>query len=144
MSNDKLTGTSSVNSKAHQQAEVVKQGSALDTLLWIVALGLLLVSLVANTYLPKYWVAANDIWVRVGVISACVVIAVVLLYLTTQGKNFIQLLKESRIELRRVVWPTKSETINTSWQVMLVVAITAFLLWCFDTFFNWLMTIVIG
>lgn len=132
--------------KSHQkyEAEVVKQKSPLDIVLWGVALALLSVAVMGNTLLPKYWVAANDIWVRIGVIVGCVVVALALLYVTQQGKAFVQLLKDSRIELRRVIWPTKAETVNTSWQVILVVLITAALLWCLDTLFSLLMKFIIG
>lgn len=133
-----------VKKQKEQSVEVVKQSSPLDYVLWLIALTLLLVATMANSYLPRYWVEANDVWVRVGVIVGCVVVALGLLYLTHQGKAFIQLVKDSRIELRRVTWPTKAETMTTSWQVVIVVFITAFLIWCFDTLFNWLMKLIIG
>lgn len=127
-----------------QQIEDVKQNAVLNTILWVVSLALLFGASVANSQLPKYWVEANNVWVRIGVIVAGVVVALFLLYLTTQGKNFIRLLKESRIELRRVIWPTKQETMTSSWQVLVVIIITAILLWIFDTIFNLLMQLIIG
>lgn len=130
--------------RKEQSVEVVKQSSPLDYVLWVIALALLLFATMANSYLPKYWVMANDVWVRIGVIVASVIVALGLLYLTQQGKGFIQLLKESRIELRRVTWPTKPETISTSWQVIIVVFIAAFLIWVFDTLFSWLTKLIIG
>ncbi|WLF85042.1 preprotein translocase subunit SecE [Moraxella sp. ZY21109] len=130
--------------RKEQSVEVVKQSSPLDYVLWVIALALLLFATMANSYLPKYWVMANDVWVRIGVIVGSVIVALGLLYLTQQGKGFIQLLKESRIELRRVTWPTKPETISTSWQVIVVVFIAAFLIWVFDTLFSWLTKLIIG
>ncbi len=146
MSNNKSSDTSSVKAKLHRnsETEVVKQGSAFDIILWIIALALLFGAVMANTLLPKYWVAANDVWVRVGVILTSVIVAFGLLYITHQGKAFIQLLKESRIELRRVIWPTKAETTTTSWQVIVVVFVTAVLLWCLDSLFSLLMKVIIG
>lgn len=130
--------------RKEQSVEVVKQSSPLDYVLWVIALALLLFATMANSYLPKYWVMANDVWVRIGVIVGSVIVALGLLYLTQQGKGFIQLLKESRIELRRVTWPTKPETISTSWQVIVLVFIAAFLIWVFDTLFSWLTKLIIG
>lgn len=130
--------------KQKQQPEIVKQSSPLDYILWLIAIILLMVAMFTNIYLPRYWVAANDVWVRVGVIVGCIVVALGLLYLTHQGKSFIQLLKDSRLELRRVTWPTKDETMTSSWQVIVVVFVTAFLIWCFDALFNWLTKLIIG
>ncbi|ENV32362.1 preprotein translocase subunit SecE [Acinetobacter gerneri] len=124
--------------------EVVKSSSPLDYLLWIIALILFVGALMVNQYLPAYWPPANSIWVRVGVIIACIVVALGLLYATHQGKGFVRLLKDSRIELRRVTWPTKHETVTTSWQVLLVVIVTSIILWCFDYIISWFMKFIIG
>lgn len=146
MQNGQTSNTEQVKmaKRKEQSVEVVKQSSPLDYVLWVIALALLLFATMANSYLPKYWVMANDVWVRIGVIVGSVIVALGLLYLTQQGKGFIQLLKESRIELRRVTWPTKPETISTSWQVIIVVFIAAFLIWVFDTLFSWLTKLIIG
>ena len=79
-----------------------------------------------------------------GVILACIIVAFGLLYATHQGKGFARLLKDSRIELRRVTWPTKQETMTTSWQVLAVVVVASILLWCFDYILGWLMKFIIG
>ena len=128
----------------NNSAEVVKTGSPFDYVLWAIALILLVGALMTNQHLPAYWAPANDVWVRVGVILACIVGALGLLYATHQGKGFVRLLKDSRIELRRVTWPTKNETVTTSWQVLLVVIIAAIVLWCFDYILGWLMKFIIG
>ena len=109
--------------------EVVGSGSPLDVVLWLIAIALLIGSALVNQHLPAYWAPANDIWVRVGVILACVVIALGLLYATHHGRGFVRLLQDARIELRRVTWPTKQETLTTSWQVLLVVVVAS-ILWC--------------
>ncbi|WP_180147116.1 preprotein translocase subunit SecE [Acinetobacter sp. YH12052] len=125
-------------------AEVVNSGSPLDYVLWVIALILLSSSMMVNQHLPAYWAPANDVWVRVGVILACIIVALGLLYATHQGKGFVRLLKDARIELRRVTWPTKQETMTTSWQVLAVVLVASILLWCFDYALSWLMKFIIG
>lgn len=125
-------------------AETVGSGSPLDVVLWIIALVLFVGSLMANQYLPAYWEPASNIWVRIGVILSCIIVALGLLYATHQGKGFVRLLKDSRIELRRVTWPTKQETVTTSWQVLVVVIVMAITLWCFDLLISWLMKFIIG
>ncbi|BFM34300.1 preprotein translocase subunit SecE [Acinetobacter towneri] len=128
----------------NNSAEVVQSSSSLDYVLWGIALILFIASMMVNQHLPAYWAPANDIWVRVGVILACIVVALGLLYATHQGKGFVRLLKDSRIELRRVTWPTKQETVTTSWHVLIVVVVTSIVLWCFDYLLGWAIKLIIG
>jgi len=146
MSNDKSRDALSEAAipQRNNPAVDVSSGSPLDIVLWVIALILLVGAMMVNQYLPAYWAPANDIWVRVGVILACIVVASGLLYATHQGKGFVRLLKDARIELRRVTWPTKQETMTTSWQVLAVVVIAAIVLWCFDYVLGWLMKFIIG
>ncbi|TCM71083.1 preprotein translocase subunit SecE [Acinetobacter calcoaceticus] len=125
-------------------AEVVGSSSPFDVVLWLAALVLFAAALMVNQFLPAYWVPASSIWVRIGVILACIIVALGLLYATHQGKGFVRLLKDSRVELRRVTWPTKQETVTTSWQVLLVVVVAAIALWCFDYIIGWFMKFIIG
>ena len=125
-------------------AEVVSSGSPFDVVLWIIALALVAAAAMVNQYLPAYWAPANDIWVRIAVILTCIVVALGLLYATHQGKGFVRLLQDARIEPRRVTWPTKQETLTTSWHVLVVVIVAAILLWCFDFGFNWFVKLMIG
>ena len=145
MSNDKSRDAlSDAPIPQRNNAEVVSSGSPLDAVLWLVAIALLIGSALVNQHLPAYGAPANDIWVRVGVIFACIVVALGLLYATHQGKGFVRLLQDARIELRRVTWPTKQETITTSWQVLLVVIIASLVLWCFDYGLGWFIKLIIG
>ena len=145
MSNDKSRDAlSDAPIPQRNNAEVVSSGSPLDAVLWLVAIALLIGSALVNQHLPAYWAPANDIWVRVGVILACIVVALGLLYATHQGKGFVRLLQDARIELRRVTWPTKQETITTSWQVLLVVIIASLVLWCVDYGVGWFIKLIIG
>ena len=146
MSNDKSRDALSEAPipQRNNSAEIVSSSSPIDYILWIFSIILFIAAMLTNQHLPEYWAPANDVWVRVGVILACIVAALGLLYATHQGIGFVRLLKDSRIELRRVTWPTKNETVTTSWQVLLVVIIAAIVLWCFDYILGWLMKFIIG
>ncbi len=146
MSNDKLRGAQSVAPipQRNTSAETVGSGSPLDIVLWIIALALLIASMMVNQFLPGYWAPANDVWVRIGIILTCIIVALGLLYATHQGKGFVRLLKDSRIEMRRVTWPTKQETVTSSWQVLLVVVIAAIAMWCADSLISMFMKLIIG
>ena len=54
-----------------------------------------------------------------------------------QGEKFIHFAKETRIELRKVVWPTREETLKTTGMIMIAVVIVAIFLWIVDAFFTW-------
>lgn len=124
--------------------EVAKTGSIKDLMLWLLAAVLLIGATLVNQYLPGYWQPANDIWVRIGIIVALIVGAVVCLALTHQGHAFKILLKDAGVELRRVTWPSKDETFQYTWQVIVVIAIVGFFIWLLDNFFNWFVGIFIG
>lgn len=134
----------SSSSTAVDPAEVVRSGSALDAVLWLVALGLLIGATLVNQYLPAYWHPATDVWTRVGVITGMIVLALGLLYATHQGKGFMGLLKDAQVELRRITWPTKQDTFQTTWIVLVIVLIMSLLLWGIDTVFGWLISAIIG
>lgn len=56
---------------------------------------------------------------------------------STQGDRFLHFLRETRIELRKVVWPTREETAKTTGMIMIAVVVVAIFLWIIDAFFTW-------
>jgi preprotein translocase subunit SecE len=56
---------------------------------------------------------------------------------STQGDRFLYFLRETRIELRKVVWPTREETAKTTGIIMIAVVVVAIFLWIIDAFFTW-------
>lgn len=124
--------------------EVAKTSSAKDIVLWLLAALALISATLVNQYLPGYWQPANDIWTRIGLIAVLVVVALLCLTLTHQGRAFKILLKDAGTELRRVTWPSKDETFKFTWQVLVVIAIVGFIVWLLDNFFNWFVGLFIG
>lgn len=139
------TINSAINSHANLPVtNVSTTRSIIDPLFWLVALALLVGATLIPQYLPAYWAPAANVWVRVGVVAAMIVVAMVLLYTTSQGKAFVVLLKDSRTELRRITWPTKTDTLQTTWVVLAVVVVMAIILWLMDLFFGWAIKLIIG
>ena len=56
---------------------------------------------------------------------------------STQGDRFLHFLRETRIELRKVIWPTREETAKTTGIIMIAVVVVAIFLWIIDAFFTW-------
>ena len=59
-------------------------------------------------------------------------------YCTEQGKTVFQFAKESKIEMQKVVWPSRTETGQTTMIVMAMVAVTGFVLWAVDVGMMWI------
>jgi preprotein translocase subunit SecE len=74
---------------------------------------------------------------KVLILLSGVVLAAFVFTQSSQGDRFIHFAKETRIELRKVVWPTREETLKTTGMIMVAVVIVAIFLWIVDAFFTW-------
>ncbi len=75
--------------------------------------------------------------VRLGSLAGGLVLALVLAWFSSSGKRFLAYGQQSYEELRRVVWPTRKETLNTTGLVMAFVVIIAFFLFFCDAIIQW-------
>ncbi|MCL1624151.1 preprotein translocase subunit SecE [Moraxella sp. Tifton1] len=116
--------------------EVAKRHSVKDYLLWLLAVVALIGATLVSDYLPRYWVMANDVWVQLACTASLIIFAIICLVFTHQGRAFKTLLKDAGIELRRVTWPTKDETIRYTWQTILMIIIFGVVVWVLDNIFN--------
>jgi len=64
--------------------------------------------------------------------------------LTQKGGDFLTLVKGSRTEIRKVVWPTRQETTQTTLIVFVFVIITGLILWGLDSVLGWLASLILG
>jgi len=80
------------------------------------------------------------------VIALLVVAAGVLFLLSTTeaGKKVLSFISESKVELNRVIWPTREETTRTTMLVFAMVFVVGFLLWLLDTFLFWGVRLLTG
>ena len=63
---------------------------------------------------------------------------------TIEGKESLKIILESRTEIRRVVWPTRTETTQTVLIVVVAIFLCALLLWGLDSLFGWAMAGLLG
>ena len=110
-----------MNSKTETQ-----QGS-IEILKFLLALGVLLISLVGFYYYSE----APKIFRVLGVLTG-VIVSFVILSQTLKGRQAIDFVKEAQVEFRKFVWPTRQETTQTTLFVIIVVIIFAILLWVLD------------
>lgn len=84
----------------------------------------------------------NTTLYKVLVLLAGLVLAGFVFFKSPQGIQLSAFLKETKIELRKVVWPTKDETIKTTGMIMVAVIIVAIFLWIVDAFFTWVVQLL--
>jgi len=70
---------------------------------------------------------------RVIGLIAMIAIAFGLAVTTQAGANGVNFSRAAVIEMRKTVWPTKKETMQTTAIVMVMVVIMGLILWLFDT-----------
>ena len=75
--------------------------------------------------------------VRLGVLFGGLLLGIGLAWLSPSGKLLLSYGRQSWDELRRVVWPTKKETLNTTGLVMAFVFIIALFLFICDKIIEW-------
>lgn len=72
------------------------------------------------------------------------IIAVALLLTTQHGRSVWGFVVESRQEVRKVVWPTRDETVRTTLLVFAMVFIVGLVLWLLDMFLFWGVRLLTG
>ncbi len=63
---------------------------------------------------------------------------------TDRGRAFVELCLEARVEIRKVVWPTRQETVQTTIIVLIVIFILAIILWFLDWGLNGIISGIIS
>ncbi|MFT6616810.1 MAG: preprotein translocase subunit SecE [Halopseudomonas sp.] len=111
----------------------------LDIPKWIVVA----IIVVAGVYGNHYFAAEPVLYRALALVVLGLVAGYVALQ-TSKGKAFWALLKEARIEIRKVVWPTRPETTQTTLIVVAVVLVMALILWGLDTLLGWIISQFIG
>ncbi len=97
------------------------------------------VALVIAGIYAFYFFEAYPTLLRVIGLLTIVAAAVALVYQTAIGRKLWQFGLDSRTEVRKVVWPSRQETMQTTLIVFVMVLIMGIMLWLFDML---LMTIV--
>ena len=110
-----------------------------DLVKWLVVAALVVVAVVGNQYY-----SAEPVLYRVLALLVVAAVAGLVALQTVKGQAFFVLLKEARVEIRKVVWPTRQETTQTTLIVVAVVLVMALLLWGLDSLLGWLVSMIVG
>jgi preprotein translocase subunit SecE len=85
-----------------------------------------------------YYVLANQAtWVRWLSVIGSLVLAGVVMAFSRYGSEFRRFVELARIELRKIVWPTRQETLQTTLVVFLFVAVAGAFFWALDLVLAW-------
>ncbi len=106
-------------------------------------LGLALLILIA-ALVGFYFYADEALLYRVIGLLAAVGISVGIALQTNKGREIWGYFHDAQIEVRKVVWPTRKETINTTLLVIGMVIIVAIILWLLDMFLGWSIGLLMG
>ncbi|AZZ94630.1 preprotein translocase subunit SecE [Hahella sp. KA22] len=120
-------------------SNVEKSSGAFDKLKWLLVVALVAVGVVGNSFY-----ADQSLLYRVLALVALALVAGFVAVQTEKGKSFLVLLKEARMEIRKVVWPTRPELTQTTLIVVVFVLVVALLLWVIDSLISWLVSGLIG
>jgi preprotein translocase subunit SecE len=81
---------------------------------------------------------------RVLSVLAGMAAAVAVMWTTPLGRAAVTFIGESVAEARRVVWPTRKETIQTTGAVFALVLVMGIILWVVDFSLMWLIKLILG
>jgi len=104
-----------------------EQSSLLDTLKLLGSVLILLVGIVSYYYLIQI-----SILFRVLMVLASVVVSLVIFFQTQRGKTLWEFFQGSRVEIKKVIWPTRQETFQTTLTVFVFVLIMGIFFWLLD------------
>ena len=118
-----------MNEQAHDQNA---SGSAAGTMTVAIAIALLIAGIAAF-----YLLDTRPDWQRWGLAGMGLVAAVAVFALAPPGRRFWQFILDSRVELRKVVWPNRQETIQTTAVVFGFIVIAGLFFWVLDVLLAW-------
>jgi len=113
--------------------------SPVDTAKLVAAIALLVMGIVVF-----YYFADQAVLYRVLGMLALAIAGVVVFLTSTQGRALKGFMKLSRTEMRKVVWPTRAETVQTTLVVIVMVLLVGIFLWLLDMFLGWSVKFIIG
>ena len=114
-------------------------GAVPDSVKWALVAGALLGGVGAFHYYEDH-----SLLYRVIGLLIIVMVAAVMASQTEKGRIAWEFVRDARTEVRKVVWPTRRETLQTTGIVIVAVSLVALMLWMLDSFLGWLVRLLLG
>ncbi|MDP6182096.1 MAG: preprotein translocase subunit SecE [SAR86 cluster bacterium] len=106
---------------------------------WFLGIAIIGLAVYGNAYF-----AQEALLYRVLGVIVVSALGLFVLSTTVEGRESLKIVLESRTEIRRVVWPTRTETTQTVLIVVVAIFVCALLLWGLDSLFGWVMANLLG
>ena len=116
----------------------IRAPSQVDILKWLMVACIVGVGIVGNVYFDTYSLA-----IRTSALILLAIIAGLIALTTHKGALLWSFFMDARIELRKVVWPTRQETVQMSMILVALVSLMSVVLWGIDSLFAYLINLVI-
>src|ERR1700733_7070850 len=85
-----------------------------------------------------YWFDEQNLLLRIGMVIVGLAAGAGLLWLSTYGREFVQFAQAARVELRKVVWPSRAETFQTTYVVIGFAIAMGFFFFVLDWILTWM------
>jgi preprotein translocase subunit SecE len=96
-------------------------------------------ALVIAAVVVFYVLSPQDLWLRIVALAALMALGVALFFTSEPGKQLIAYGQDSVREVRKVVWPTRKESMQMTGYVFAFVFVMALFLWLTDKTLEWLL-----
>ena len=121
-----------------EQQEAV-QSSGLDKAQLAIAIALVLGGIFAY-----YWFENQSVWLRAAYVLIGTAAALGLAWQTQIGHSVLAFILSSRNEVRKMVWPSRQETVTTTMFVLLTVLVVGVFMWVLDLALFWALSGLTG
>ena len=119
------------------EVQATEGASAKDNALMILSIVALLAGVVAF-----YWYEEDPLALRLALVGSGVVVAVGLAWVSWYGREFWQFAQAARVELRKVVWPEREDTVRTTVLVIVFASLMGLFFWVLDLILTWLIRLL--
>jgi preprotein translocase subunit SecE len=116
------------------------QSGALDIVKLLIAAAVL----VGGLYSYYYYEFELSLPIRVLIVLGGTGVGIAIGMMSTQGQRLWHFIQGSRVEIRKVVWPTKQETTQTAIAVFVFTLVMAVFFWLLDSGLLWLTRKLVG
>jgi preprotein translocase subunit SecE len=121
------------------EVQTSEAASAKDTALMTLSILVLLAGVVAF-----YWFDEDALPLRLGMVAGGLVVAGGLLWISWYGREFRQFAQAARVELRKVVWPSREDTVRTTIMVIAFAIVMGLFFWVLDMILTWMIRLLTG
>jgi preprotein translocase subunit SecE len=91
-----------------------------------------------------YWYEDQALPIRIAMVVAGLGLGAALAWFSWYGREFWQFAQVSRIELRKVVWPSRDETVKTTYVVFIFAIVMGLFFWGLDWVLTWMTRLLTG